>query len=68
MPAKSPAQQRFFATVHAIQEGKEAPSGNAGEVAETIAPEKAHDFMHLAKPAAKPLIVSANALLPKSRA
>jgi hypothetical protein len=44
MPAKSQAQQKLMGLVHAIQQGKAAPSGGAGEIAHEIDPSAADDF------------------------
>lgn len=50
MPAKSKAQQRFFAMVHGYQTGKlsgDKVSARVKKVAKTISPEEAHKYMHM---------------------
>lgn len=44
MPAKSQAQQKLMGLVHAIQQGKAEPSGDAGNIAKTMDPDDVKDF------------------------
>ena len=44
MPAQSQAQQKLMGLVHAIQQGKAASTGGAGEIAKTMDPGDAEDF------------------------
>ena len=43
-PANSKKQQEFMGIVHAIQEGKQASSGQAGKTAKTMKPSDVTEF------------------------